>query len=175
MIEPPVTELIFPVRRVAVAAGYAIMKLYGAYCAGADGGVEIKGDGSPVTAADAAAEAVILPALAALTPDVPIISEESAREGQPFGDGPFWLVDPLDGTKEYIKKNGEFTVNIALIIDGAPALGVVYAPALGVLFAGTMDHESGARSAVRWTAADGANDIACRTPPAEGRGLPGAL
>lgn len=168
MIEPPVSELIFPVRRVAVAAGYAIMKLYDAYCAGADGGVEIKSDGSPVTAADAAAEAVILPALAALSPDIPVISEESAKEGQPFGDGPFWLVDPLDGTKEYIKKNGEFTVNIALIDDGAPVLGVVFAPALGELFAGTIDAASGERSAVRWTAADGTHDVVCRTPPDEG-------
>jgi 3'(2'), 5'-bisphosphate nucleotidase len=160
---PPIADLIFPVRRVAIAAGHAVIRCYEAYGASGDSRAEIKGDGSPVTVADAAAEAVIMPALLSLTPDIPVISEESAKEGDAFGDGPFWLVDPLDGTKEYLKRNGEFTVNIALIIDGAPVLGVVYAPALGELFAGTAGG-----GAVHWTAALGTHDIAVREPPAAG-------
>ena len=91
-----------------------------------------KSDDSPVTAADLAAHQVIVQGLAALTPDVPVLSEEDP----PGWDvrqhwQQYWLVDPLDGTKEFIKRNGEFTVNIALIEHGKPVLGVVYAPALG--------------------------------------------
>lgn len=97
-----------------------------------------KPDGSPVTAADHAAEAVILPALAALTPDIPVISEEAFARGQSpdLSAGPFWLVDPLDGTKEFLKRNGEFTVNIALIDGGVPVLGVVDCPVTEECFAG---------------------------------------
>jgi 3'(2'), 5'-bisphosphate nucleotidase len=97
-----------------------------------------KADRSPVTEADTAAEAVILEALARLAPDVPVVAEEqSAKEGVPLSAPKrFFLVDPLDGTKEFIAKNGEFTVNIALIEDGRPILGVVYLPATDACYAG---------------------------------------
>ena len=104
-----------------------------------------KADASPVTAADEAAEAVIVPALQALTPDIPVVSEEAAAAGhipEVHGAGNpssrFWLVDPLDGTKEFISRNGEFTVNIALIEDGRPLLGVVHIPALATTYGGIV-------------------------------------
>ncbi len=93
--------------------------------------VKTKADASPVTAADEAGEAVILKGLAELAPDIPVVAEEKVAAGDipALDDGPFWLVDPLDGTKEFISKNGEFTVNIALIDGSGPLLGVVLAPA----------------------------------------------
>ena len=117
----------------AIAAGDAILQIY----ARADLGAEVKGDGSPVTLADAAAEAIILAALAKIAPDIPVIAEEAVAAGHapPIG-ARFFLVDPLDGTKEFISRNGDFTVNIALIADGAPVLGVVYTPARGEVFVG---------------------------------------
>ena len=119
-------------RCIALArdAGDAIMRVYAQ-----DFSVETKDDNSPLTAADLASHRIIVAGLTALTPEIPIVSEEAA-------DIPWdtrrawsrlWLVDPLDGTREFVKKNGEFTVNIALIEDGAPVLGVVYAPALDYL------------------------------------------
>jgi 3'(2'), 5'-bisphosphate nucleotidase len=97
-----------------------------------------KADRSPVTEADTAAEAVILDALARLAPDVPVVAEEQcAKDGVPLAAPKrFFLVDPLDGTKEFIAKNGEFTVNIALIEDGRPVLGVVYLPVNDACYAG---------------------------------------
>ncbi len=99
---------------------------------------EFKADDSPVTQADVKAEAIIVPALREITPDIPVVAEEAASAGSlpDIGDGPFWLVDPLDGTKEFLNRNGEFTVNIGLIDDREAILGVVFAPALGVLYAG---------------------------------------
>ncbi|NLU98004.1 3'(2'),5'-bisphosphate nucleotidase [Marinomonas sp. UCMA 3892] len=99
----------------------------------ADLGIEQKPDDSPVTAADLAAHKVILAGLQALTPDIPVLSEESSEEGQvTFEERSkwpmLWIVDPLDGTKEFIKRNGEFSINIALVENGAPILGVVYIP-----------------------------------------------
>ena len=126
-----------------------------------DAAVRLKADASPVTAADEAAEAVILAGLATLTPSIPVVAEETVAAGRipTLDDGPFWLVDPLDGTKEFISKNGEFTVNIALIEGSEPVLGVVLAPALGKVWWGarghgamTLDGEDGAaprRIAVR--------------------------
>ena len=115
------------IHQIALQAGAAIME----YSRG-EFDVTEKSDKSPVTAADLAANKIIVEALHKLTPDFPILSEESThadwQERQLWKT--FWLVDPLDGTKEFIKGNGEFTVNIALIINGAPALAVVYAPAL---------------------------------------------
>lgn len=125
---------------IAKAAGDVVLDIY----ARQDVGVSHKGDGSPVTLADAAAEGVILLALAKRFPDIPVVSEEAAEAGElPDVGDRFFLVDPLDGTKEFISRNGEFTVNIALIEDGEPRLGVVYAPALGVIYAGDRH---GARS-----------------------------
>ncbi len=119
---------------IALKAGAAIMPIYERQVPAA---VVTKSDGSPVTEADEAAEAVILAGLAALAPDIPVIAEEQVAAGRvPAIGRKFFLVDPLDGTKEFIGRNGEFTVNIALIEDGRPVLGVVYAPAIGLVFAG---------------------------------------
>jgi 3'(2'), 5'-bisphosphate nucleotidase len=111
--------------------------------------VRMKEDASPVTAADEAAEAVILAGLAELTPEIPVVAEETVAAGRipTLGDGPFWLVDPLDGTKEFISKNGEFTVNIALIEGREAVLGVVLAPALGKVWWGASGHGAMAREA----------------------------
>ena len=143
---------------IARKAGAAIMDIYAT-----DFAVRGKADASPVTEADERAEALILPALASLTPDIPIVAEEAAAAGRiPSVGERFWLVDPLDGTKEFINRNGEFTVNIALIENGSPVLGVVFAPALDRLFAGAAGlgafvENKGVR-----------RDIVCRTEPAEG-------
>ena len=114
-------------------AAREIMRIYAG-----DHGVRDKADKSPVTDADHAAEAIIVAGLRALTPDTPIVAEEEMAAGRipVIGDGPFWLVDPLDGTKEFIKRNGEFTVNIALIEDRRPTLGIVLAPASDTLWRG---------------------------------------
>lgn len=95
-----------------------------------------KEDKSPLTEADLASHRLIIEALATLTPDIPVLSEESAALPWEVRRTwrRYWLVDPLDGTKEFVKRNGEFTVNIALIEDHAPVLGVVYAPALNTLY-----------------------------------------
>jgi 3'(2'), 5'-bisphosphate nucleotidase len=118
--------------------------------------VAVKADASPVTAADEAGEAVILAGLRELTPGVPIVAEEAMAKGEipDVGQGPFWLVDPLDGTKEFISKNGEFTVNIGLIEGRQPILGVVLAPAKGLAWWGSMGQgacrrEGGAVSQIR--------------------------
>jgi len=113
-------------------AGAAIMRVYAG-----DFAVEHKDDDSPLTAADLAAHRVIVDGLRALTPAIPVLSEESAEQAgwdERRGWTRYWLVDPLDGTREFVKRNGEFTVNIALIDDHAPVLGVVYAPALEELY-----------------------------------------
>jgi 3'(2'), 5'-bisphosphate nucleotidase len=124
----PAENLLPGVLEVARAAGRAILTIY----ARADHSVETKADHSPLTAADRAANDVIAAGLAALAPDVPLWSEESAAVDWDTRRhwSRFWLVDPLDGTKEFIKRNGEFTVNIALVQDHVPVLGVVHAPVL---------------------------------------------
>ncbi|MDI4666133.1 3'(2'),5'-bisphosphate nucleotidase CysQ [Xanthobacter autotrophicus] len=126
-----------------------------------------KSDLSPVTEADHAAEIVICDALAHLLPGVPVVAEEATAQGAVVSCGNrFVLVDPLDGTREFISGNGEYTVNIALVEDGVPVLGVVYAPARALLFAGRPGaafraiRAPGARvDAQDWT------PIACRTVP----------
>jgi 3'(2'), 5'-bisphosphate nucleotidase len=118
---------------IARRAGAAIMEIYQG-----EFRVECKTDDSPLTCADRAAHEVIVAGLNALAPEIPVLSEEgkeippAVRREWPR----FWLVDPLDGTKEFIKRNGEFTVNIALVEGGEPVLGVVYVPAQGTLFGG---------------------------------------
>lgn len=122
--------------RAALDAGAAILAIY----AGADLGVATKADASPVTAADAAAEAVILAALAQIAPDLPVVAEEATAAGAAptaLGDR-FALVDPLDGTKEFIARNGEFTVNIGLIEGARPVAGVVLAPVLKRIWWGAV-------------------------------------
>jgi 3'(2'), 5'-bisphosphate nucleotidase len=118
---------------LAREAAREIMRIYAG-----DHGVRDKADESPVTDADHAAEAIIVAGLRQLTPDTPVVAEEEMAAGRipVIGDGPFWLVDPLDGTKEFIKRNGEFTVNIALIENGRPTLGIVLAPASDTLWRG---------------------------------------
>ena len=126
-------KLLQQVNNVARQAGVAIMAVYNS---GSDFIKSSKSDGSPLTQADLAAHRVIVDSLKALTPDCHILSEEAAdisyAEREQWKR--FWLVDPLDGTKEFINRNGEFTVNIALIENGKPVLGVVYAPVLDVLY-----------------------------------------
>ena len=100
-----------------------------------------KHDGSPVTIADQEAEKIIIKTLLEVAPDIPIVAEEEVAAGNvpDISGGTYWLVDPLDGTKEFVKKSGEFTVNIALMVDDEPVLGVVYAPAIDELFYGCGD------------------------------------
>ncbi len=154
----PCRDFLKQIVPVAYEAGEAIMAFYKV-----GHSVKIKPDGSPVTDADKASEDIILLALTRITPDIPIVSEEAAAAGSiPKTGKRFWLVDPLDGTKEMIKRNGEFTINIALIEEGRPVLGVVYAPALQKLFAG-------AEGCGAFMESDGkSRRIACRPVPAEG-------
>ena len=150
-----ILERLLPIAR---AAGDEILAVYAT-----DFEVRDKSDASPVTEADERAEAVILRELAVLTPDVPVLSEEAAEKGVvPDAGSRFWLVDPLDGTKEFVSRNGEFTVNIALVEDGRPTLGVVHVPALARLYggaagAGAFVEDEGGRRA-----------IACRPAPEDG-------
>lgn len=124
-------------RALAKQAGEEIMAIYRS----GDAGETSKADDSPLTLADLASHRVIVEGLAKLTPDIPILSEESLESGFAVRRSwnRFWLVDPLDGTKEFVKRNGEFTVNIALIEDGKPVMGVVYAPALDVCYFAAQD------------------------------------
>lgn len=119
------------VAELASRAGEAVLEVYAG-----DFEVQTKEDESPLTQADLASERLILEGLRELTPDVPVLAEES--EALPFEERAgwqlAWLVDPLDGTKEFVKRNGEFTINIAMIEDGNPVLGVVHAPVLGVTY-----------------------------------------
>jgi len=118
----------------AIEAGAAIMAVFEG-----DFDVQVKSDQSPVTVADQAAEAVILHALAHLAPDVPVVAEEEVAAGRiPDVGARFFLVDPLDGTKEFIRRGTDFTVNIGLIENGTPTLGVVFAPARDALYFGDV-------------------------------------
>jgi len=130
-----------------------------------DFGVDYKDDRSPVTEADRRSHEVIKRALAALAPDIPVLSEEGRsapyEERRPWRS--FFLVDPLDGTKEFIKRNGEFTVNIALVEDGGPALGVIYVPVLDLMY-------YGARGMGAWRSSGGGEPrrIRCGRGPGPG-------
>jgi 3'(2'), 5'-bisphosphate nucleotidase len=122
-------ELAEVMRRLAIEAGDVIMEIYAA----PDFEVRSKGDASPVTAADEAADALISAGLRAAFPGVPLVTEEqAASHGQKART--FLIVDPLDGTKEFVQRRGDFTVNIAYVENGVPIRGVVYAPAIGRLF-----------------------------------------
>lgn len=119
-----------PLVKTVQEAGRAIMGVYQS-----EFDVEYKQDSSPVTRADQLAEDIILASLHELAPDIPVIAEEAASQGKvPDVGERFFLVDPLDGTKEFVSKNGEFTVNIALIEHGVPVFGIIYAPSISVLF-----------------------------------------
>jgi 3'(2'), 5'-bisphosphate nucleotidase len=138
--------------RLATEAGEKILEIYHT----GDFSMEAKADDSPLTKADLASHEHIVQQLQQLTPDIPVLSEESRET--PYQERVkwtrFWLVDPLDGTKEFIKRNGEFTVNIALIEGGNAVLGVVHTPALGVTYSaaqgeGAFKHEGGKTQALR--------------------------
>jgi 3'(2'), 5'-bisphosphate nucleotidase len=129
-IDPDVAAEIFAY--IALEAGVAVMQVYAG-----DSFARRKTDGSPVTEADEAAEKIILARLAAHFPDLPVLAEEAASKGRTEVRGPaFILVDPVDGTREFLSRNGEFTINIALIVDGIRRAGAVFAPALGKLWFG---------------------------------------
>ncbi|NWG47228.1 MAG: 3'(2'),5'-bisphosphate nucleotidase CysQ [Alphaproteobacteria bacterium] len=129
-------------KAIALKAGAAILSIYEGEHA-----VRSKDDASPVTDADEAGERIILTELARVAPGIPVLAEEAAAAGHlPASVERFILVDPLDGTKEFIKRNGEFTVNIALVEKGVPLVGCVYAPAKGRLFLGWPPGEAHAYS-----------------------------
>lgn len=149
-------------RRLALEAGRAILEIYEAD----DLGVERKADASPVTRADLAADRLIAEGLAAEFPEVLVVTEEQAHTHAERAER-FLIVDPLDGTKEFVQRRGDFTVNIALVEGGVPVRGVVYAPAKGRLFltegdgrsveeAGPFGEEAGERRALRVATPDNA-------------------
>lgn len=143
----------------ALKAGDEIEAIYGAGCA-----TEIKADGSPVTEADHRAEAIILAALSATYPDIPIIAEEEACAGRiPKVGRRFFLVDPLDGTRGFVNRTGEFTVNIALIEDTIATAGVIYAPDSHMLY-----YAEAGEGAFRRDGGGTTERIHARTPPAGG-------
>src|SRR5882672_12174205 len=128
---PALAESLLP---IVARAGAAVMRVYD----DAHFKVQRKDDNSPLTLADLESQRVILEGLAAITPKIPVLSEESAQapwsERQIWSE--LWVVDPLDGTREFVKRNGEFTVNVALVRAHEPVLGLVAAPALGLLYWG---------------------------------------
>lgn len=125
--------LLEPLTDLVAQAGAAILAVE-------RGGMAIEGkaDGSPVTDADRAADRVIARGLARLAPDIAVLSEESVEKAHPPAAGSFFLIDPLDGTKEFVAGRSEFTVNLALVVDGVPLLGIVGAPALGMIWRGIV-------------------------------------
>jgi len=168
-------DILSVIERLALAAGAEIMQVFHAGVS-----VDRKADDSPVTEADRRAEAVILAGLRKAFPNVPCVAEEEVSAGkipQELGDE-FFLVDPLDGTKEFIARRPDFTVNIALIRNGEPAIGVVYAPAQGALYSGrpglattavvSDDHVAGERKPIAVRVNDGSKTIVAsrshRTP-----------
>ena len=118
--------------KLSKKAGKSILDIYDSKSLG----IVLKDDLSPLTSADTASHAIIIDGLNGLAPDIPVLSEESPFIPYAIRKqwDEYWLVDPLDGTKEFIKRNGEFTVNIALIKNNEPVLGIVYAPVLGVIY-----------------------------------------
>lgn len=131
-------DLLDQIIDISKQAGDAILDVYDR---GDDFEQSTKSDNSPVTEADLAAHHILFPALSKIDPNVPVLSEESSlpdyAERSTWSE--YWIIDPLDGTKEFIKRNGEFTVNVALIQNGVPVLGVVYVPVLGITYAGASE------------------------------------
>lgn len=154
----PVYALLDELTSIVRRAGKVVMTVYAG-----EWGVRSKPDHSPVTKADELAESLITSALTRLSPDIPCVAEEAFAAGRtPTVGERFWLVDPLDGTREFIHRNDEFTVNIALIEDSKPVLGVLYAPAIDRLFAGAIKHGATVEDA------RGKRRIRCRVAPPEG-------
>ena len=165
LLETP-RALLNVTRRIAIEAGAIALSHFDdtGYV-----GAEHKEDGSPVTVADRETEEFIERALHETLPTIPVIGEEAASSGTlpDAADGDFWLVDPIDGTKEFVAGSPDFTVNIALIRNGIPIIGVVYAPALGELYAGLNTEND--KLAVRWLEeTDKEKEIRVRRPEAAG-------
>jgi 3'(2'), 5'-bisphosphate nucleotidase len=152
-------EMIDALTDIAVLASKAILEVAGS----AD--IRRKDDGSPVTAADEASEAVICAGLKRLAPAVPIVSEEQTDRPQTAASSSYFLVDPLDGTKEFISGRDEYTVNIAVVTDGVPLLGIVAAPAAGTAWRGIVGRGAQRLPIVGGTIAPGA----IHTRPRPGR------
>jgi 3'(2'), 5'-bisphosphate nucleotidase len=156
-------EMMDTLTGIAIQASKAILEVAGS----AD--VRRKDDGSPVTAADAASEAVICAGLERLAPSVPIISEEQTERPQTSAGGSYFLVDPLDGTKEFISGRAEYTVNIAVVTDGVPLLGIVAAPAAGTAWRGIVGRGAERLPIAGGTIASGMNaPCAIHTRPRSG-------
>ena len=155
--------LLGPLTELVIAAGNAIMAVNRSAMK-----VDGKSDGSPVTEADLAADRIIGEGLARLAPQIPSLSEERAELARlPYKDS-FFLIDPLDGTKEFVAGRNEFTVNLALVTRGTPLLGIVAAPALGLIWRGIVG-----RGAERLTTGDGVRQVEpIRTRPCPPRGAP---
>ncbi|HEY2653575.1 MAG TPA: 3'(2'),5'-bisphosphate nucleotidase CysQ [Solirubrobacteraceae bacterium] len=158
-------DLLDEVVTIARAAAEEVLEVYRSGCS-----VQQKEDGSPVTEADHRSQAIICSRLSKLVPELPIVAEEGRGcDEDSSAAGSFWLVDPLDGTKEFVSRNGEFTINIALIESEVPVLGVILAPALGRLFAATagtayVEDDAGRRDlAARATPVDGATVVSSRS------------
>jgi 3'(2'), 5'-bisphosphate nucleotidase len=135
MQQSELPEVQAAVAGIAVEAGQAILEIYRQ-----DFEVLLKEDESPLTQADLASHRIICDALSGLTPNVPLLSEESADIGFDTRSGwrEYWLIDPLDGTREFVNRNGEFTVNIALIVEHRPVLGIVHVPVFGTTYSGIV-------------------------------------
>lgn len=152
-------SLLDSLHAIAVRAGREIMDVYNS-----DFAVEVKDDQSPVTEADKRAETLINAAIQKdITAEFPIIGEEAFADGHApeLSGGPFWLVDPMDGTKEFVNRTGQFTVNIALIDAGRPIVGVVHAPATGDVYMGSPQ-------GAFWDRGQGPQPIHCRPWPTLG-------
>ena len=156
-------KLLAPLTDLVIKAGEAILAV-------SRRSLQVKGkaDGSPVTEADLAADRIISEGLAGIDPAIPVVSEERAEQSRPPFSGSFFLIDPLDGTKEFIAGRGEFTVNLALVSEGVPLLGIVSAPAIGLLWRGVV--ERGAeRLAIDGAAVGAATSIRTRPLPIRGQ------
>lgn len=156
---PDLRHLVDAARRAAREASEAILEIYAAPFE-----VRRKEDASPVTEADERAERLIIAALARAAPQIPVIAEElAAAQGLPDAPPLFWLVDPLDGTKEFVAKNGEFSINIGLIEGTRPVMGVIHVPVTNVTYAG-----AGPGTATRQEGDAAPVPIAARRAPASG-------
>jgi len=165
--QPTDNDIFEAIIAAAVEAGKVVHDIY-------RGQIDVshKGDASPVTNADHAAEAIILKRLGEVAPHIPIIAEEEAAAGRvPAVGTEFFLVDPLDGTKEFIQKRGDFTVNIALIRNRQPVLGVVYAPAKSSLFAGNVTAKNAFRSDVNTDSSEATPRRAIKVRPVPQNGV----
>lgn len=147
------------VNELSRKAGDAVMKIYKR-----DFAIYDKPDSSPLTEADLAAHTILIEGLQVLTPNIPVLSEESNADEQTdrFSWDTYWLIDPLDGTKEFIKKNNEFTINVALITSGEPIFGVVYAPAIDTLYWGAKGEGAFKQDTNQTPAAITVSEVPCQ-------------